>query len=38
MKNKQEYEVITWTNFKKQDLYSIIKNNQFNKKIIEILG
>lgn len=38
MKNKKEYKEITWTNFIKQDLYSIIKNNEFNKKIIEILS
>jgi hypothetical protein len=37
MKNKKEYKEISWTSFVKQDLYSIIKNNNFNKKIIEIL-
>ncbi len=38
MKNQKKYKEIAWTNFKKQDIYSIIKEYSFNKKLIEILG
>ena len=38
MKKSKKIKVITWTSFKKQDLCSILMNNEFNKKILEILG
>lgn len=38
MKKNKKAKSISWTNFKKQDLYSIIMDNEFNKRLIEILG
>jgi hypothetical protein len=38
MKNKKKYKEILGTTFIKQDIYSIIKEYIFNKKLIEILG
>ncbi len=38
MKNKKNCKEISGTTFIKQDIYSIIKEYTFNKKLIEILG
>jgi len=38
MKKNKKSKSILWTSFKKQDLYSILMDNEFNKKLIEILG